>query len=336
MYELYNSQTIDKLDRKLRRLKEDRYSPPKGQFQQFVQTDYINEVYMNKAKRWSKRLEPLLITGEPGAGKRTLAEAIHNESPYQSGPFVRFDAGTYAAELQERILFGEVTQEDEALLQRAASGTLFVHQIEQLVLPVQRKLAAALQASHTTPASEAQPAFRFIASTSADLELQVKQGEFDMQLFVLLQIYSFHLPPLRHVVADLDHLVFWYLAEMNRTLGKQVLGIKPDALNKLRTYHWPGNFTELEQVLKRIVETCESSFITVQHVDPVLDGLYTPEDHANRNRSMEQLIGVSRTLEEIEDDIIRYVLEQEGFNQSTTAKRLGMNRTTLWRRLNQG
>jgi transcriptional regulator with PAS, ATPase and Fis domain len=335
LYELYDRQTIDKLARKLRRTEADCFSRPQGQFQQFVQTDYMNEAYMNKAKRWSKRLEPLLIIGEMGSGKRTLAEAIHNDGPYGEGPFVRFQAGVHAAELQERKLFGEPDREEESLLRYAVAGTLHIDQIEQLALPVQRKLAAALQASATAIARETHPAFRFIASTSGDLELKVKQGEFDMQLFIQLQIYTLHLPPLRQVVADLDHLVFWYLAEMNRTLGKQVLGIRPDALDKLRTYHWPGNFTELQQVLRRIVEACEGSFITLQQVDPILDTLYKPEDedHVNRNRSMGQLVGTSRTLEEIEEDIIRYVLEQEGFNQSTTAKRLGINRTTLWRRL---
>ncbi|NHN28950.1 PrpR N-terminal domain-containing protein [Paenibacillus agricola] len=334
LYELYDGPTIEKLDRQHRRIKENRLSLPQGQFQQFVQTDYINETYMDKAKRWSKRLEPILITGETGTGKRTLAEAIHNESPYQEGPYVSFHAGALASERQEHLLFGDPGQEAEGLLQRAASGTLHIHQVELLLLPVQRKLAAALQANHAALENEAKPAFRFIASTPADLQLQVKQGEFDLQLLVMLQIYTIQLPPLRQLVDDLDHFIFWYLAEMNRTLGKQVLGIKPDALSKLRTYPWPGNFSELQQVLKRVVEACEGSFITIQQVSPILDGLLLLTDEP-AIRSMEQLVGASRTLEEIEDDIIRYVLEQEGFNQSTTAKRLGMNRTTLWRRLNQ-
>ncbi|SFK95503.1 Transcriptional regulator containing PAS, AAA-type ATPase, and DNA-binding Fis domains [Paenibacillus sp. 1_12] len=334
IYELHNSRSIEGLERRARRIREDRLSPPKCRFQQFVQTDYMNEAYMDKAKRWSKQLYPILIIGEPGTGKKTLAQALHNDSPYQSGPFVLFDAGTYAIDQQDQQLFGRLDQEGTCLLRRAESGTLHIHRIEQLSLPVQRKLAATLQASHAALINEDRPPFRFIASTSADLAHKVNQGEFDMQLLVQLQIYSLHLPPLRSVLADLDHIVFWYLAEMNRALGSQVLGIKPDALNRMTTYEWPGNFAELQQVLKLIVETCEGSFITLQQLQPVMDSLISKLGSAT-NDSLAQLIGTTRTLEEIEGDIIRFVLEQEGFNQSATAKRLGMNRTTLWRKLSQ-
>ncbi|MEK3721536.1 PrpR N-terminal domain-containing protein [Paenibacillus sp. FSL H8-0034] len=332
IFELHESQSIEGLERRVRKVREDRLSPPKSRFQQFVQTDHINDAYMDKAKRWSKQLYPILITGEPGTGKKTLAEALHNDSPYQSGPFVLLDAGSCTSEQQDQQLFGRLDQQDSSLVRRAESGTLHIQRIEQLSLPVQRKLAAALQASHAALIHDDRPPFRFIASTAADLAHQVNLGEFDQQLHVQLQIYSLHLPPLCSVTTELDHIVFWYLAEMNRTLGSQVLGIKPDALNRMTAYEWPGNFAELQQVLKLIVETCEGSFITLQHLQPVLDSLMSKQDKTT-NSSLEQLIGATRTLEEIEADIIRFVLEQEGFNQSATAKRLGMNRTTLWRKL---
>jgi transcriptional regulator with PAS, ATPase and Fis domain len=334
-YMIFPSEQIKLLEREIRKTEEEGISLPRGQFQQFVRTDFINDAYMDKAEQWSKLSEPILIVGESGTGKRSVAEAIHNESDFREGPFVTFHARLVPKDQHESFLFGAAERES-SLIRRAQGGTLYIHHIEELSLPEQRKLAAILNApgENAGVSNEDTAAFRFIASTSVDLDQQVKIGQFDQQLYSFLRIYTLLLPPLRAFIDDLDHLIFWHLAEMNRSLGKQVLGVKPDVIKMLKTYGWPGNMPELKRVLKLMIETCDGSFVSLQQAEPILTSFFHHAS-ASGNHTLEQLLGVDRTLDEIEQDIIQIVLEQEGFNQSVAAKRLGINRTTLWRRLNK-
>lgn len=323
LYELYCSEDIQKLDSEFRRMRENKISPARSQFKHFIQTNYMNEEYMDKAKRWSRRWEPILIIGESGTGKRTLAEAIHNESQYQTGAFVLFDP-----QLVNRAEHHALLPE---LMRRAQSGTLFIRCIDELALSVQRQLAAFIKATEMEIADGVPPSFRLIASTSVEL-IDKTDYTFDTMLLSLLQIYSLRIPPLRTMVHDLDHIAFWHLAEMNRTLGKQVLGIKQDLMRILKSYHWPGNFREFKRVLKLLIEACDSSFINMEQSGPILEQLYRKKD-SRSSLKICHLIAEGRTLDDMENELIQMVLEDEGYNQSTTAKRLGINRTTLWRRL---
>ncbi|MED4600663.1 PrpR N-terminal domain-containing protein [Paenibacillus validus] len=335
-YTIYRKEDIRLLQQQFRRAEEDRFSPPASQFQHFVKTDFIKASYMDRAEQWSELADPIVIVGESGTGKRSLAEAMHNRSGYHKGPFVVLYADLTPSDQLGRLLFGSDSGESDenALVLRAEAGTLYIHNIEYVPLPSQRRLAAMLQASNRRGegAYSFTPPFRLIVSTSDDLEEKVRANEFDRQLFTLLQPHMIHMPPLRSFIEDLDHLVFWYLAEMNRSLGKQVLGIKPDVMKLLKSYHWPGNMLELKRVLKVLIESSDGSFVTMQQAEPILASIF---ERPAPEGALRQLVGKDRTLEEIERDIIRIVLEQEGFNQSTTAKRLGINRTTLWRKLNQ-
>lgn len=325
-YIFYDKDQIQYMDKQLRKAREELDSPAKSTFQQLVSTERINRAYMDRAKQWSRLKDPILLAGDHGTGKRTIAEAMHNESDYQEGPFVVCSPRLIPSERMDAQLFGTGAgqQRDIPYIRRVEGGTLYIEHIEELPLPLQSKLAAALRYDGSL--------FRLIASTSMDLTKEVEAGRFDHQLYSLLQMYKIQLPSLQMIIDDLEHLVFWFLAEMNRTLGKQVLGVKPEVIQLLKAYHWPGNVFELKRVVISLIEGCDSSFVTMKQAEPVLSLLFEAQK-LQAGESIQQWIGESRNLEELEKDIIRIVLEQEGNNQSAAAKRLGINRTTLWRKL---
>jgi len=311
-------------------------APPPTHFQHFVATEYLKAAYLDNAQKWSELSDPIAILGETGTGKRSLAEAIHNRSPNREGPFVCFQAAVAPPEKQMEMLFGYGREAEEAertaMVWQADGGTLYIENVDSLQKQAQKRLAEMLEHPEDAGCRIGAPSFRLIVSSTEDLARKAKEGEFEQKLFTLLQPRLLRLPPLRDFLDDLDQLIFWFLAELNRSLGKQVMGVKPDVLRMFKTYHWPGNIAELKRVLKTLVERSEGSFVTMKEAEAVLASHVAD---APPSSSLKAFIGTNRSLKEMEHDIIRIVLEQENYNQSTAAKRLGINRTTLWRKLNR-
>lgn len=283
----------------------------------------------------------VLITGESGTGKELLARGIHDASLRADGPFVAVNCGALPENLIESELFGYVKgaftgadQNNSGLFEEAGAGTIFLDEIGELPLNMQVKLLRVLQEREVRKvgAKQAIPVdVRVVAATARNLEKMVAEGTFREDLFYRLNIVNIHLPPLRERPADLVGLCMHFIKKCNRRLGKKILSISPDALEKLKTCEWPGNVRELENVIERAVILAESQTIT-------MDTLVQHPPHAARQRRVVDFLGTCSLKEAkviMERNIIRRVMGMTGGNKSKAADMLEISYPALLKKLKE-
>ena len=286
---------------------------------------------------------PVLITGESGTGKEIVARAIHRRSARTEKPFVAVNCGALPAELIESELFGHVrgsftgaTVDRRGLWQEADNGTVFLDEITETTPAFQVKLLRALQEGEIRRVGSNQTQrvdVRVIAATNRDAEDEVRQGRFRQDLLYRLNAVTIHLPALRERREDIRPLAKYFV---ERTLGPDArpIGFSKEALWMLDNYDWPGNIRELENAIVRATALC--------------DQIVRPEDLPERVRRSFKAIGKETNgmrTEAIEDDemllplseierrhILR-VLSRTGGNKQAAARILGIDRTTLQRKL---
>lgn len=274
----------------------------------------------------------VLIRGESGTGKNLLARAIHYHSPRSHGPFVVFACTAVPSELVLPELLGVERGVGEGIshaskFELADGGTLFFQDVEALPLEAQSVLLNYLELGIIQRIGSRKPIevdVRIIASSSANLEHLVAEGNFRADLFYRLSLFEIVLPPLRERKQDLELLIEQVLQRLARQLGHP-LSLNKDTLAILRAHSWPGNVRELESVLTRAaVQASPSQIITPAHLPP----LQTSSD-AGVPMWMPNL----PRLEEIERQAILQAAQQCHGNVSQMARLLGVGRTTLWRYL---
>lgn len=321
---LQETEQIQDLERILRRkLYDDTLIPEeKVSLKQIVKKLKITGGDLNSLEAWDGACKPVLIYGEAGTHKGVFAKALYHNSKFNRGPFIAFDAHLVSPEEAVDRLFGTEHRQTEGLIDHAREGTLYIKEIGKLPLAAQSKLSEILLDNKLSR-------FRLVASSSVDLLSEVNANRFHRELYYQLRPQCISIPPLRDRIGDLDDIVRWFLAEVSTTINKQVIAFKPDVLKKLKSYHWPGNLTELIHVLRELIERANSMFVTMDIAKPVLDRLFstTPKN------VLVPVLTKNMTLEEIETQVILMVLEQEDYNQTRTAKRLGINRATLYRKI---
>ncbi|MDX1673204.1 MAG: sigma-54 dependent transcriptional regulator [Longimicrobiales bacterium] len=276
----------------------------------------------------------VLITGESGTGKEVLARYIHTLSERGEGPFVTVNCGALPENLLESELFGHVkgaftgaVRDKDGLLVAARRGTFFLDEIGEMSPALQVKLLRALQEREVVPVGSTQPVaidVRFIAATNRDLEEEMRRGTFRSDLYYRLNVISLHMPTLDDRKDDIPLLTDHFLEQ----LGDGHLDITDDAVDRLRGYDWPGNVRELENALERAAVLADGGTIDVEHlpdrvVDPPAERLVS--DSAPPNP----------TLDTIEKAYILWVLESEDGNKARAAEVLGIDPSTLYRKLNR-
>lgn len=211
----------------------------------------------------------VLIRGENGTGKELVAKAIHFNSPRKSGAFVAINCGAIPEHLMESELFGHEKGAFTGAIERkigkfqlANNGTLFLDEIAELKPEMQVKLLRALQEKKFTPVGsnrEVKTNARIIAATNRNLEKMMEDQEFREDLFYRLNVMPIFLPPLRERSDDIPELAVNFLEKFSKTHAKQIHSIAPDVLDLMKTYRWPGNIRELENVIERafIVESSQ-------------------------------------------------------------------------------
>ncbi|MFL5577290.1 MAG: sigma-54-dependent transcriptional regulator [Gemmatimonadaceae bacterium] len=280
----------------------------------------------------------VLIQGESGTGKEVVARYIHDLSRRAEGSFLSINCGALPESLLESELFGHVkgsftgaVKDKSGLFTAAAKGTFFLDEIGETTPATQVKLLRVLQHREVIPvgATEAQPIdARLLAATNRDLEEEIKRGHFRSDLFYRLNVIQLHLPPLRQRRDDIPLLVEAFLARAGELQGTPPKAIAPVAMEALQEYAWPGNVRELENALERAVILTPGDTIGV-------DAL--PERVTERR--VEPLVGeraaANPTLDAIERAYILWVLQSEGGNKSRAADVLGIDPSTLYRKLSR-
>lgn len=278
----------------------------------------------------------VLLTGESGTGKELVARAIHYNSDRRNAPFVAVNLAAVPEALIESELFGhkrgaftDARTDRVGLFVEADGGTLFLDEIGELAMSLQAKLLRVLQEQEVRPigGNKTQAVnVRVIAATNRKLEAMIAEGHFREDLYYRLNVIAVDLPPLRSRPDDIAPLAAHFLQQLAG--AKPPHRLAPDAQARLQAYHWPGNVRELMNVLQRCVALCQDSLITAADL---------PENvHAGRSGDfLEAAVAQHLTLAELERIFIERVLADEGGNKSRAAQRLGLDRKTLYRKLDE-
>ena len=274
----------------------------------------------------------VLLQGPNGSGKDLVAHAIHNLSPRAKGPFVAVNCGAIPETLIESELFGhEKGAFTGAVAQRAGSfesadhGTLFLDEIGELPLQMQVKLLRALENRSFTRVGGTQTVevdIRVVAATNRDLKTLVAEGKFREDLYFRLNVVEIYMPALKDRATDIPLLVSRFIKELSEKNGGSVTGITPAAMKLLERYSWPGNVRELRNVVERMIVLSSGGMLDVEDVPDQLKASVAPVP-----------LSSTVTIGENEKAQILAVLKECGDNRSEAARRLGISRRTIYRKL---
>jgi DNA-binding NtrC family response regulator len=327
------------------------------------------------AERAAQSNIPILIEGESGVGKEVLARAIQGGSDRSGKPFVAVNCGAIPDTLIESILFGHekgaftgAVDKHIGKFQEASGGTLFLDEIGELRLDMQVKLLRAIQEGEVDPVGAKRPVkvdIRLISATNRNLQQQVQEGKFREDLFYRLNVFPIALPALRERREDIASLVGLFIRRFAVEENKKLVGIEPAAMDMLVNFNWPGNIRQLENTVFRAVVLCDGECLrlsdfpqiagqagvampahdydsetmpTARYV-PIAAPPHVPalEPGAGRGDGL-SVVGIDghlRKLEEIEFELIRFAIEKYDGHMSEVARRLGIGRSTLYRKLRE-
>jgi two-component system response regulator HydG len=280
----------------------------------------------------------VLITGESGTGKELIASAIHANSPRREKPFIQINCAAITETLLESELFGHergaftgADRRKEGRFRLAHGGSIFLDEVSEMSVAMQAKLLRVLQEKQIQRVGGEEVLkvdVRVLAATNRDLKKDIEAGGFREDLYYRLNVVTLAVPALRERREDIPLLVQHFLetfAEKNR---KQIKGFTPQAMDRLVRYDWPGNVRELMNAVERGVILCRSEYISETDFPFSLRDTGISEQEPTREELLADL-----PLEEVEKLTILNTLESAGGNKSETARRLGITRRTLHKKL---
>lgn len=279
----------------------------------------------------------VLITGESGTGKSLIARAIHRRSGRRDKPFVEVACGALPENLLESELFGHVagaftgaTGDKVGKFLQANGGTIFLDEIGTASPAMQVKLLRVLQELEFEPVG-GNKTFkidtRVILATNEDLAKNVTEGKFRQDLYYRINVINVELPPLRERITDIPTLARHFLEEVCRESGKRVCDFTEEALAALQYYNWPGNVRELQNIVERAVLLGKRDVVGIEDLPRQLSVGAPVRVEPLGNRCLK------KAMEAPERQIILDVLESNGWNRQLTAETLGINRTTLYKKM---
>jgi transcriptional regulator with PAS, ATPase and Fis domain len=278
----------------------------------------------------------VLLAGETGVGKESVAKILHDSSEADGGPFVPINCSAIPADLIEAELFGIVEGVATGVSSRkgkflqADGGTLFLDEISELPIRLQAKLLRVIEDGQVEPlgGKVVQVQVRIIAATNCELLERIEQGSFRRDLYYRIAAFRLDVPPLHERPEDIPALVEHYLWKLLEDLGKPVRGVTLAAMNLLRSYRWPGNVRELRNEIGRLVHSCPPG--------QVIGSSLISEHIQGQPNTMSTVAAVSPTkldlkgaVAELETKMIRAALAQTGGNRTRAAELLGISRNNL-------
>ena len=282
----------------------------------------------------------VLVTGESGTGKELVSRALHNRSPRADGPFIAINCAAMPASLLESELFGHVRgaftdarRTREGLFLQASGGTLFLDEIGEMPLEMQAKLLRALQEKQVRPVGgdDMKPFdARIVCATNKDLETLIEQNRFREDLYYRIAVVNVDLPPLSARGHDVLRLAQRFVEEFAEETGRAVRGLSQGAAEKLLEYDWPGNVRELRNCLERAVTLARLDEITVDDLPPRVRQ-HRPSHVFLDTQDPQEL----PSLADLERRYVDRVLRLAGGNKSRAARILGVDRRTLYRKLDR-
>ena len=293
-----------------------------------------------QAKNAAETPATVLLRGESGTGKELFAHAIHNASNRKKGQFVRVNCAALAEELLESELFGyaegaftgAMKGGKRGFFEEACRGTIFLDEIGDIRLNLQKKLLRVLQEKEITKVGSTIPIpadVRVIAATNADLEQKVKNGLFREDLYYRLNVLPIQIPPLRNIKDDIPLLTEHIIYKLNQSYGREVRQISDEAMKVLLNYDWPGNVRELENVIGRAMinilpngKTIDSAHLPLLECEKISKAFFN-EDHAGM-RTLEQVVSGA------EEAAIIQTLRETGGNRQQAAKLLDIALRNLY------
>lgn len=281
----------------------------------------------------------VLVQGPSGTGKSLVARVIHQLSDRRDKPFVEVSCGALPETLLESELFGHVrgaftgaVSNKPGKFRAAHGGTIFLDEVATASPSLQTKLLRVLQStqfesvgSNRTEAVDV----RVILATNADLDEEVRAGRFRPDLFYRINVVTLDVPALSDRVGDIPLLARHFLEKACAETGRVVDGIDAAAMRQLERYDWPGNVRELENVLTRAVVLCRGRTIGVDDLPPALSRLHPTAAPSDISPTQP----LRKALEEPERALLEAALRENGWNRQATARQLGINRTTLYKKM---
>jgi two-component system response regulator HydG len=319
------------LKQEIRRRDKTAVARPIGKSKRFLEV-------LKLAEHVSPTESTVLIQGESGTGKEVIARYIHNLSNRADGPFLSINCGALPENLLESELFGHVkgsftgaVRDKQGLFAAARGGSFFLDEVGEMPASLQVKLLRVLQEREAIPVGATEPIpvdVRIIAATNRDLEEEIRRGNFRSDLFYRLNVIALNLPPLRERRDDLLLLLEAFLQTLGQETGTEAKALSSEAMDAVMVYEWPGNVRELENALEHAVVLSRGSLIEAGAL---------PERITRRRK--EPLVTErsyrNPTLEVIERAYIMWVLQAEGGNKTRAAEVLGIDPSTLYRKLSR-
>jgi transcriptional regulator with PAS, ATPase and Fis domain len=276
----------------------------------------------------------VLILGESGTGKEIVARAIHAESERAQRPFVAVNCGAIPRELVESELFGYASgaftgarREGQAgKFEAAEGGTILLDEIDSMPMEVQAKLLRVIETSEVVRLGSASPIaldVAMMAAAAPDLRERVEKGVFRLDLFHRLSVVEIVMPPLRQRRSDIALLASLFLDRECAELGRERVSLSREAAARVAAYHWPGNVRELQNLCARWAITVTGPEVRPEDVPAHVRGGSGPAQEGTPDDS----------LRSREDEIIRRALQETGGHVAEAARRLAINKTTIYRRM---
>ena len=344
---------IQRIEQKIRKKIYLKGNVAENKFEDIIGQSKIISNLKEEAKSYAQVDSPVLLYGETGTGKELFAQSLHNYSARKNKPFVAFNCAALPENILESELFGYVEGAftgakrggKMGFFEQAHEGTIFLDEIGEISQDIQARLLRVLQECKIRRLGDDRVIpvdVRIITSTNKNLNKLVKENKFRRDLYYRINVLNLKLPNLKERREDIPLLTKFFIKKYQYKFKKEIGGISEESMDILKSYNWPGNIRQLENIIERLIVRTRDHYIMPDLVKEVMEFfdddkiMYVNNSNleSESNRGENDLnIPLIGNLEDIERVIIKKIIKNEKGNKTAVAKKLGIGRTTLWRKM---